>query len=612
MRRTQQLKHVIPNNANPRPAVLLAIALFFVTCQLLPNLAQADEFTKAQAKIDALIKEVLLPSHIKSSCGVTRRELPILTMLDPDALKLRGPGPNSTTKTRILLVGGIDGSSQSAIGVLEAWRNFYLNPKYAKLRTKIALAAVPMVNVEEWVKSEGNLKRNNAKPISFPAKGSAYGDANPESIYLWRWIGTLAPDVVVRVNANSQVAWTSNGSLRMPTAKSQPGSFLHALKMDSPLGVGAMLGIEVGIKPAGDTWIQQLLDEIAALKPAASYSKAHQELVRRAKRTPLQTAQELSKTYGHSLPNVAYIPSLALLGRLRIAELDGNTQHTKDVEKIVAPYVEGTKQALAKRVSGSTLSGHLIFSELARRTGNKAYLNLAKAAADLGFDDKGALKKSMPFHSEMSDAVFMGTPILVQTGRLLGDTKYFDMADRHLKFMTKLNRRKDGLHQHSPLGKDSTAWGRGNGFVALGLALSLSDLPKDSPHRSSMLKNFQDHIAAMVKHQDEMGMWHQVVDRPESYRELTVTCMTTFSIVRGVRNGWLDRKTYLPVIQRAWHGISRRIGSDGVLVDVCTGTGKQRSLREYFDRPAIFGKDSRGGAMSLMVTTELAASKLPL
>jgi unsaturated rhamnogalacturonyl hydrolase len=42
------------------------------------------------------------------------------------------------------------------------------------------------------------------------------------------------------------------------------------------------------------------------------------------------------------------------------------------------------------------------------------------------------------------------------------------------------------------------------------------------------------------------------------------------------------------------------------LVAVCTGTGKMKSLREYLDRPAISGKDDRGGAMALLVSTELA------
>ena len=44
---------------------------------------------------------------------------------------------------------------------------------------------------------------------------------------------------------------------------------------------------------------------------------------------------------------------------------------------------------------------------------------------------------------------------------------------------------------------------------------------------------------------------------------------------------------------------------DPVLVDVYTGTGVQQSTRDYLDRPAIFGPDERGGALSLWFVTEM-------
>ena len=232
------------------------------------------------------------------------------------------------------------------------------------------------------------------------------------------------------------------------------------------------------------------------------------------------------------------------------------------------------------------------------------YIELARAAADLGFDNQGNPGESMPFHNEMSDSVFMGTPILAEAGRLTGEAKYFDMALRHMKFMQDLCLRPDGLYRHSPL--DEAAWGRGNGFPALGLALSLSAMPEDHPGRARMLAAFRNHLEALLQRQDPSGMWHQVIDHPESYRELTATSMITFAMVRGLRSGWLDRKRYEPLIDRAWESLKARIAPSGDLVDVCTGTGKQKSLRDYFDRTAILGHDDRGGAMALMISTEMA------
>jgi rhamnogalacturonyl hydrolase YesR len=213
----------------------------------------------------------------------------------------------------------------------------------------------------------------------------------------------------------------------------------------------------------------------------------------------------------------------------------------------------------------------------------------------------------MPFHNEMSDALFMGGPILSRTGRLTGEDVYYDACSKHLDFMRKLVLRDDGLYRHSPL--DEAAWGRGNGFPALGLAMVLSDLPEEHADRERWLAAFRNHMAALARHQDPGGCWHQVIDRPESYRELTSTCMITFAMTRGVRRGWLDAETYQPVIDRAWYAIRTRTPADGRLVDVCTGTGKQKNLRAYYDRTAILGPDARGGAMALMVAVELAAAE---
>ena len=337
-------------------------------------------------------------------------------------------------------------------------------------------------------------------------------------------------------------------------------------------------------------------------------SEGRADVIRRLNRSPIQVADGLSRIYGSGLRTVAYIPSLTLIGKLRLGELTGETHHRGTVLNWVAPYVSGKRSTLGEKPSGSTLSGHLVFGELADRTKNERFVELACAAANLGFNEDGSLKPSMPYHSEMSDAVFMGTPILVQCGRLTGEQKYFDMAARHLRFMLKLNLRDDGLHQHSPIDPEHTAWGRGNGFPALGMALCLSDLPVDSQYRDEFLSVYRAHMAAMRRHQDGTGMWHQIVDRPESYREFTVTCMTTFAMTRGLRRGWLDRETYEPVVRRAWDAIKLRIGlkANGELVDVCTGTGKQKSRRDYYHRAAILGPDDRGGAMALMVSTEIA------
>ena len=62
----------------------------------------------------------------------------------------------------------------------------------------------------------------------------------------------------------------------------------------------------------------------------------------------------------------------------------------------------------------------------------------------------------------------------------------------------------------------------------------------------------------------------------------------------------------MPRLQKAWEAVKARIGNDGdTLVDVCTGTGKQASVEDYYRREAILGHDDRGGAMALLLAGEM-------
>ena len=171
--------------------------------------------------------------------------------------------------------------------------------------------------------------------------------------------------------------------------------------------------------------------------------------------------------------------------------------------------------------------------------------------------------------------------------------------------MQALDLRSDGLYRHSPL--DHAAWGRGNGFPALGLALALTDWPPGEPGYGEVLDSLRSHLRALARRQDPTGAWHQVIDRPESYREFTSTAMIGFAIHRGLRRGWLDPEEFEPAADSAWSAVQARVKSDATLVDVCRSTGRQDSLRAYFDREAILGRDDRGGAMALLIATERAS-----
>ena len=464
-----------------------------------------------------------------------------------------GSGDSLSLPT-VVLIGGLNGEEASSKAVRAAAQRFDRKPAS---RRGWRLISIPVANPD-------------AAPLRFPPTGTAYRD-NPEAQALWRWIGIHGPDLVL-------------------IAGDDPGHLAAALAEGAAAEVGRIPARDVA--PAT---LAKLLDQPAATL-VSSPSEAHRELDRRRARSPQQFAQELGRFYGHNFDQPWYINAIALIGQIRLGHLD-------EVRQLAEPYVDGTKDSLA-RPNSLVLAGHIVFTELARRTGDPRYTQLVRKVADLGFEPDGTMKESMPFHDQFSDSVFMGTVIAAQAGALTGERKYFDLAARHVAFMQRLDLRPDGLYRHQPL--TDAAWGRGNAFSAIGLALTLTEFPHDHPAYPNLLEGYRKHMAVLARYQNRDGLWRNVIDYPGAYSEYSATAMIGFAMLRGVRSGWLPEKDYRPVIDRAWQAILTRTGAEGRLVDVCESTARMKSLEEYLQRAALLGPDPRGGAMALLFATEMA------
>ena len=293
-----------------------------------------------------------------------------------------------------------------------------------------------------------------------------------------------------------------------------------------------------------------------------------------AAETPRAYAERLSRVYGQEISDVVYTQTFALIGRLGLGQRE-------EVARILRPWVSGERDPLAK-ATASHYSGSLVFDGV---EGGAALMERA-----------GELAAREPKDNEMSDSVFMVCPLLARTGR-------HDAALAHFRKMEALCRRADGIYRHSPLCE--AAWGRGNAFPMLGLALALTHVPVGHAGYAEMRQAFQGLAEALRRHQDKDGMWHQVIDEPASFAEFSCTAMIGAALHRGVRRGLLKRADYRPVVERAWRAVQARTTAEGDVLDVCESTGKLKTLDEYLRRKAIRGRDARGGSMALFFATEL-------
>lgn len=452
------------------------------------------------------------------------------------------------TRTRnaptVVLVGGLHGDDASVAAVRNAVA------AYEKQRSHpVQLVGIALGNPQ-------------AVTLQFPATGDAYRQ-NPESNVLWRWIGAHAPDLVLVAG-------------------------------DDDAGLAAALGSQK-VADMGRIPARRWSGSLDELRQTISRSEAHIELERRRARSPREFAEGLAKHYGQNFDTHQYQEAMALISRVKLGQVD-------EVRKLVEPYVDGRKESLTQRPGAGVMAAHTLYTELARRTNDPRYIALVRKAADLGFEPSGQMKEAMPFHNGFSDSVFMGTAIVAQAGALTGERKYFDMADRHLRFMQKLDLREDALYRHEP--GTNMPWGRGNAFVMLGLALVLTELPKDHPGYEHALESYRTLIRTLLPLQDRDGLWHNVVNIPGTYAEFTATAIIGFALERGLAKGWIKGREYRQAVDQAWLAVNSRTSFDGTFIDVCESTARQASNEDYIKRKAILGPDPRAGGMAMLFATE--------
>jgi rhamnogalacturonyl hydrolase YesR len=176
-----------------------------------------------------------------------------------------------------------------------------------------------------------------------------------------------------------------------------------------------------------------------------------------------------------------------------------------------------------------------------------------------------------------TDDFYMGISFLAQMGRLTGDGKYWDDAIKQVtQGSARLFDEAKGLYDHgwseNTDGYDPRFyWGRANGWAALAMTELLAELPADFPDRDRVLHYYRQLMRSLVEQQDGTGLWHNVLDRHDTYLESSASAMFVYALARGVNEGWLS-PIYGPAAITGWNGLATRVLPDGRVADICEGT----------------------------------------
>jgi len=260
--------------------------------------------------------------------------------------------------------------------------------------------------------------------------------------------------------------------------------------------------------------------------------------------------------------------------------------------------------ALETVLAMATLTGDADLSTAARHQ-VEWIVDAAPRAVD------GTLLHVLDRREVWSDTVYMVVPALVAADRV-------DLALQQLSgHLRRLQDPATQLIAHMWDEGDrrllrADAWGGGNGWVVAGCARAIHLLRPKGNWAMSRPEDAVDEefiatagdcgrrvIDACLRHRTDSGLFHDIVDDPSTFQEVTLVAMLAYGTLTGAADGWLPA-TYDEVGRSLLRTAADHVGPDGLLRPACGSP--------LFDRPGI---SAEAQAWFLLAAAVAGVGRLP-
>ena len=163
-----------------------------------------------------------------------------------------------------------------------------------------------------------------------------------------------------------------------------------------------------------------------------------------------------------------------------------------------------------------------------------------------------------------ADALYMVMPVMTKMYRLTGDAKYLRKLYENLLYCDSIMLDtetglyfRDGKYVYPKHKTDSGKkdfWARGDGWVLAGLAKVLQDMPATYVRQPFFVEKYQNLARGVAKLQQKEGYWTRSMMDPQQAPgpETSGTAFFCYGMLWGVNNGYLPKKEFAPVIEKAW------------------------------------------------------------
>lgn len=185
------------------------------------------------------------------------------------------------------------------------------------------------------------------------------------------------------------------------------------------------------------------------------------------------------------------------------------------------------------------------------------------------------------------DTLFMTVLFLGKMGVILDNKAYIEEAKYQFLLHAKyLEDKKTGLWYHGWTFKGNhnfveAFWGRGNCWITIAIPEFIEIINPEESTKRFLVQVLKNQVEALIKYQNENGMWHTLIDDPTSYVEASATCGFGYGILKAVSMN-LITDDYSNYAIKALDRIVELVDENGIVNQVSYGTAMGRESKQFY------------------------------
>lgn len=315
-------------------------------------------------------------------------------------------------------------------------------------------------------------------------------------------------------------------------------------------------------------------------------------LAETAERVYERMTKEGADDWGMNIDSWDWVPGVGVIAIMAYARLGDKREAIDYLQR----WTERNKHRSEQLRVVNSMAPYAIFPDLYRLTGDRWYLEKARAIGDWIVTEaprtrEGAFEHTVTegaiFPEQVwADTLFMAVLFLARLAKLTEDRQLAEeAASQLLVHLQLLQDPATGVLFHGwncAEGSHMSAarWTRANAWVMLACPWIIGEIASLVPIADETIERYRQLAAGLRRYQGADGLWPTVMDQPAFYPETSGSAGIAAGWLAGMNGGLLD-ESYRDAALRTLRGVMANIGPDGTVHGVSGGTPVMPSVAAY-------------------------------